>query len=184
MTDQPIFFLTSDRIFQSSDLKKDRALLDAARGGFARLRDTDGTGLVMLTEASLKQMAENQRREHQLAEAAAELWRVVLLTRALGEKERLDPVTLGRWTWLSWFDHDDLTEFVDEMATALASRNEAAVLDALTGWEETAAVLADPERVAAHTGMFDPDDYVDVLRPESNGGDDQPTASVAAPAVA
>ena len=182
MTDQPIDFLTSDRIFQSSDLKKDRALLDAARDGFARLRDTDGTGLVMLTEDSLKQMAESQRREHLLAEAAAELWRVVLLRRTLGEKERLDPVTLGRWTWLSWFDDDDLTEFVDEMANALASRNEAAVLDALTAWEETAAALADPERLAAHTGVFDPDGYVDVLRPEPDGGDDQP-AVASTPAV-
>jgi hypothetical protein len=28
------------------------------------------------------------------------------------------------------------------------------------GWEETAAALTDPERMAAHTGDFDPDDYV------------------------
>jgi hypothetical protein len=181
MSDISIDFLTSDRIFQSSDLKKDRALLDAARGGLARLRDTDGTGLVMLTEARLKQLAENERREHLLAETAAEVWRVMLLTRTLGEGERLTTVKLGRWAWLSRFDADDVAEFVEEMANALISRDVAAVLDALMGWEETAAALADPERMAAHTGGFDLDDYVEVLRPEVDTGDDQ--SAVSAPAA-
>jgi len=45
------------------------------------------------------------------------------------------------------------------------------------GWEETAAALTDPERMAAHTGGFDPDDYVEVLRPEVDKGDDQSAVS-------
>jgi hypothetical protein len=183
MTDTRFQFLTSDRIFQSSDLKKDRALLDAARGGVARLRDTDGMGLVMLTESGLMQLAEAQRREHFLAETGAELHRVRLLMRELGEDGRLNALTLGQWSWLEQFDADDLNEFLDEMATALVRRDEAAVADALMGWQETASALADPERMAALTGDHDPDDYVDVPRPEADGEADEPQPVVAVPAA-
>jgi hypothetical protein len=71
---------------------------------------------------------------------------------------------------------DDLRRSVDGEARS------AAVLDALMGWEETAA-LTDPERMAAHTGGFDPDDYVEVLRPEVDTGDDQSAVSAPAPAA-
>lgn len=182
MPDTRFHFLTSDRIFQSSDLKKDRALLDAARDGLARLRDTDGLGLVMLTESGLMELAEAQRREHFLAETGAELHRVRLLMRELGEDGKLSALTLGQWTWLEQFDADDLNEFLDEMATALVRRDEAAVADALMGWEETAAALADPERMAALTGDHDPHEYVEVPRPEGDAGVDaaQPVAAVPA----
>lgn len=158
---------TSARIFQSSDLKKDRALLDAARNGFARLRDTDGTGLVMLPESGLKELTEESRHDRVLAEAAADVLRVVRLMRELDEADHLDPVTLGRWNWLSRFDRDDLAEFVEELGTAIITQDLPALLDALMGWEETAAALADPERLASLTREHDPEDYVEVARPES-----------------
>jgi hypothetical protein len=87
----------------------------------------------MLTEARLKQLAENERREHRLAETAAEVWRVMVLTCTLGEGERLTTVKLGRWAWLSRFDADEVAEFVEEMANALISRDAAVVLGRVDG---------------------------------------------------
>src|SRR3979411_3310398 len=50
----------SDVIFQSSDLANKRVeVLDAARAGLARVRDKDGTSLVMLPEADPDIMKEN-----------------------------------------------------------------------------------------------------------------------------
>ncbi len=161
-------FLTSDRIFQSSDLKKDRALLDAARSGFARLRDTDGLGLVMLPESELKALTDDSKHDHILAETATDLLRVVRMTSNMGVQERLDPVTLGRWTWLSRFDRDDLLEFIEEMGNAIIGRDLPLLLDVLMGWEETATALADPERMMALTGEHDPSGYVEVPRPEAH----------------
>jgi hypothetical protein len=47
-----------DRVFQVSDLagSKRREFVDLAKRGNARLRDTDGTPLVMLSEAGLAQL--------------------------------------------------------------------------------------------------------------------------------
>jgi hypothetical protein len=158
---------TSARIFQSSDLKKDRALLDAARNGFARLRDTDGTGLVMLPESGLKELTDESRHDRLLAEAASDVLRIVRLMSKLGEADHLDPVTLGRWNWLSRLDRDDLFEFVEELGTSIITRDVPALLDALMGWEETAAALADPDRMASLTREHDPAEYVEVARPEA-----------------
>lgn len=158
----------SERIFQSSDLKKDRGLLDAARTGLARLRDTDGMGLVMLREAGLQEWARESQRDHLVAETSAEFVRVELLIDRLGDDDRLDPVLLGAWSWLGMFDRDDLQEFVTEMRHALAARDVDTLQDALMGWEETAAALADPERMAAHAeaSASSSEDWVELDRPE------------------
>ncbi len=130
-------------IFQSSDLnQKGRAIIDAARAGWARLRDKDGVSLVMLPEERVDALLK-------VVNAVANL---LTIERALAHKQegQLDLSGFGEWTWLRVFGEDDLAEFIDEMheAVIVAAREQSAELleETLNRWRVTADVLQDPLR--------------------------------------
>lgn len=160
-------FVTADRIFQSSDLNKDRSIIDVAKSGAARLRDKDGVGLVMLPEATLAELEHDLAHAERFSQVSTRLLAVNLLMRGLGDGERLEPLALGPWGWLSAFDRDDLEEFVGEVGRCIVEENVPALNEALEAWEESARALRDPERVAAAAERFDIEDYVDLERPEA-----------------
>ncbi|MBI4319647.1 MAG: hypothetical protein HY675_14255 [Chloroflexi bacterium] len=150
-------------IFQASDLnQKGRALLDAARAGWARLRDKDGVSLVMLPEKRVDALLK-------VADAVANL---LTIERALAHKQegQLDLSGFGEWTWLRVFDEDDLAEFTDEMreAVIVAAREQSADLleETLRRWLVTAEVLRDPLRREILLGTDREEDYVEVSRAE------------------
>lgn len=150
-------------VFQASDLnQKGRALLDAARAGWARLRDKDGVSLVMLPEQRVDALLK-------IANAVANL---LTLERAIIYKQAgpLDLASFGEWTWLRLFDEDDLAGFINEMheAVIVAAREESAELldETLHRWRVTADVLQDPLRREVLLGLDREEDYVEVSRPE------------------
>ena len=86
----------SDTIFQSSDLAGSRRteFLDAARSGLARLRDKDGTSLVMLPESKLR-----------LLQTLAAWWESYTRLAGLLRRSALPtPTELGGLAWLRVFD--------------------------------------------------------------------------------
>jgi hypothetical protein len=131
-----------DVIFQATDLAQRRTeFLDAARQGMARLRDRDGTSLVMLPERRL-QLLEELRKW-----SSAHMRLERLLARA-DFKPTIE--NLGDLAWLRVFDHEDLREFADELNDALIaadSDEDPSVLDeCLRAWKTTARQLEDPLR--------------------------------------
>jgi hypothetical protein len=121
-----------------------------------------------MPEADLEELTAVAKRDRSMADVAAEVLRTDLLIRASSPDDRLDPIVLGRWSWLAQFDHDDLCEFVTEMATAIIKNDDLAVFDTLSGWQESAAALADPERMSVLSAGLDEDDYVEVPRPDGD----------------
>ena len=101
----------TDTIYQASDLAGTKRVefLDAARGGRARLRDRDGTSLVMLPESRLR-----------LLEALTAWWesytKLDCLLRRGGVPTAGD---LGELAWLRSFDRADMEEFLGELRDAL-----------------------------------------------------------------
>ncbi|MEU7000280.1 hypothetical protein [Nonomuraea sp. NPDC046570] len=151
----------ADMIFQASDLATKRTeVLDAARDGLARLRDKDGTSLVMLPERRLRLLEEIARwsRAHMRLEH--------LLRREVAP----DVGELGDLAWLRAFDVDDLREFVDELHDALlaASSDEdpTALDEVIKAWRITARQLEDPLRRSILLGRHGPDDLVQVSEPQ------------------
>ncbi|TAK35685.1 MAG: hypothetical protein EPO21_05350 [Chloroflexota bacterium] len=130
-------------IFQASDLnQKGRAILDAARAGWARLRDKDGVSLIMLPE----------ERVDALLKVVNVVANLLTIERALAQRQegQLDLASFGEWTWLRLFDKEDLAEFIQEMheAVIVAAREQSAALldETLRRWRVTADVLQDPVR--------------------------------------
>lgn len=133
--------MTTDSIFQLTDLANNRSeVVAAARGRGARLRDKDGTGLVMLTE----------NRVHLLEELAR--WNLAhLRLENLFRRSATPSVSeLGELAWLRVFDHEDQLEFLSDLHDALVSAHadeSVAVLDACVHeWRVTAQQLEDPLR--------------------------------------
>ncbi|WP_124290020.1 hypothetical protein [Streptomyces sp. ADI91-18] len=154
---------SGDVIFQSTDLATQRRteFLDAARSGMARLRDKDGTSLVMLPERHL-QLLEELRKW-----SSAHL----RLDRMLARPDFKPTVQeLGDLAWLRVFDCDDLREFADELNEAIVaadSDSDTAVLDAcLNAWRVTARQLEDPLRRNILLKKGTVPDLIGALRPE------------------
>lgn len=153
--------LGSGTIYTASDLaRRRRALLDAARRGVARLRDTDGTSLVML------------REDHVLALTLVARWSMarVRLADLLGTPAPSRPIAAyGDAAWLRVFDDDDLRQFLRELDDALvaatADESPRPLEELLAGWRATADALADPAARAVLLGGFDPRDFEEVDRP-------------------
>jgi hypothetical protein len=157
---------TAKVVYQASDLNRHgRAILDTARRSEARIRDTNGTSLLVLDEGrvqvamALLQVASN----------------FVTLCEAMNVPER-SPLTYGDWTWLRHVDEDDRHEFKNEMqhllALGLRERSQAAldtVGQALDAWRATAEALADPQRRGVLLGPHRDDDFLEVSRPEASG---------------
>lgn len=151
-----------DRVFQVSDLagSKRRAFVDQAKGGNARLRDIDGTPLVMLREAGLTQL-------EGLSEA---LVGYLSLETAL-DRERKDrqPTDFGSLAWAATLDEKDLRELRDDLRGALAvaasQRDTTPVDTLLRDWRYTALDLADPRSGPILRGVHTDHDFVEAPRP-------------------
>lgn len=154
--------MPSEVIYTVSDLsRKRREVADVARRGLARIRDTDGTGLVLLPA-----------QRYELLEAVSH-WgdRLGVVERAQ-TKSRTErtPADFGDLTWLRHFDEDDLAEFVSELRQTLSlayhDNDLASLVDAIADWKATAEELADPARREVLLGTVDCADFVEVERPE------------------
>lgn len=148
-------------IFQASDLSKHRTeVLQAARSGRARVRDKDGTSLVMLPE-----------RELEVLESYA-LWsrRHQQLSSLLSSGADLTVEALGDLAWLRVFDPDDIREFMSDLHEALiaglADRDCAPVDETVTAWRLTARQLEDPLRREVLLGVVSSTDLVEACSPQ------------------
>jgi hypothetical protein len=150
----------SDVIYQLSDLASKRLeFIDAARNGQARLRDKDGTSLVMLPESKLR-----------LLETLAKWWQAYMKLEGFLRRTELPRASeLGELAWLRSFERDDLQEFLSELHDALVAANAdgdtAALDDCIQGWRTTARQLEDPLRRAVLLGSHVPEDYVEASEP-------------------
>lgn len=145
--------------FTASDLQnRRRDVMDAARGGRALVRDTDGTTLVMLP-------AHDVVAHDELLSAA----RAFLAAQLAVENRATRPIEFGELAWLAVFDDDDrasfLEEFRDTLATGLAG-DLAPLHDCVRAWRTTAQALNDPARRAILVGAGN-DDYVELDRPQA-----------------
>ena len=153
-----------DVIYTASDLdRRRREVIDTARRGLARIRDTDGTGLVLLPA-----------RHYDVLEAVSR-WHdrldVVERARAKPAPDRVAH-DYGDLTWLRHLDEDDLATFIGEVRAAVLVAyhdDDLTELDQLVrDWRATADELADPARREVLLGGLDPHDYVDAARPEQH----------------
>ena len=151
-------------IFLPSDLnRRGRAILNAARQDVARIRDTDGTSLVVMPEERVQAL-------EIVARAASNL---ALLEEILDRSPSPSPDSFSAvdWAWLRVFDAEDLQEFVREMRAAVVAafrdRDPRIVDDMLHRWRVTSQVLDDPLRRAILYGPVNLDDFVEVARPEA-----------------
>jgi hypothetical protein len=153
--------MSDDLIFQASDLANKRTeVLAAARNGQARIRDKDGTSLVMLPESRLR-----------LLEALTKWRHTYMKLEAILRRSELPKVgELGELAWLRAFDREDIQEFVGELSDALIAAEadqDTAVLDeCINAWRITARQLADPLRRSVLLGTFEPEDYIEVSGPD------------------
>lgn len=148
-------------IFQASDLAQKRVeVLEAARGGAARVRDRDGTSLIMVPE-------ERYRALKEVAEWGTALLRLEVL---LARGQRPTVGDLGKLAWLRVFDNEDLREFVSELHDALVAAHadgDPSVLDdCIRGWRVTAGQLSDPLRKSVLQGKLRSGDLVEAPRPD------------------
>lgn len=121
-----------DVIFQPTDLVGRRVeFLAAARRGLARLRDKDGTGLVMIPETRFDLLQ------------TLSTWAIarLRLERLIAEQERasVEDLDLG---WLRVFEVGDLRSFSkdlrDAMLAAQADQDAAPLDDVIETWRSTA----------------------------------------------
>lgn len=154
--------MSAEVIYTASDLdRKRREVTDAARRGLARIRDTDGTGLVLLPA-----------RHYEVLDAVSR-WhdRLDVAERAFAKpREDRVPRDFGELTWLRHFDDDDLATFIAELRAAVSVAyhdDDLTELDELVrGWRVTAEELADPARRQVLLGDFAAGDFAEVGRPE------------------
>jgi len=148
-------------IFQLTDLANDRGrFVDAARHGEARLRDKDGTSLVMVPEGRLRFLED-------LAKWSSEGLR---LRRLLARDELPSIADLGSLAWLRVFDTSDLRRFEDELQDSLIAATadgSLAVLDeTVEAWRVTARELEDPLRRSVLYGDIADDDLMEADEPK------------------
>lgn len=163
--------------YQASDLHtRYREVLNEARQGQARLRDKDGTNLVLLTEAR----AETRRAQ---AVAGANLATAVLALARMRAGEVVEPQAFGDWTWLRALDVDDLHTFVQEVSRALnvsvREEDTTPLEQELADWRATAAAASDTTFMSILRAGLDEDAFVEVGRPGAS-----PVEGVEAPSGA
>ena len=104
--------MSAEVIYTASDLdRKRREVTDVARRGVARIRDTDGMGLVLLSA-----------RHYEVLDAVSR-WhdRLDVAERALAKPSSgRVPRDFGDLTWLRHFDDDDLATFISEVRAAVS----------------------------------------------------------------
>lgn len=149
-----------NNIFQASDLANQRVeVLDAARSGRARVRDKDGTGLVMLRESELEV----------LEGYAAWSQKLQRLTDLLASDGELNVRSLGDLAWLRAFDRDDIRAFADELLQSLiaglADGDLEPVDETVRAWRVTARQLEDPLRREVLLSHRTDADFIDASAP-------------------
>lgn len=117
-----------------------RTILDEAKAGEARVRDADGTSILILPEADVQAL-------RQVNAAAASLAAVeAVVDGAAARRPGLSEY--GEWTWLRVFDVDDLREFVRDIRESIivgAREGSTDPLDEqLRAWRLTAQQAQDP----------------------------------------
>lgn len=145
-------------IYQASDLAGNKRVdfIKDARAGRARLRDKDGTSLVMLPEAHLAALEEHAHwsRAHQ---------RISFLYRS-GSRPSVEE--LGDLAWMRTLDEEDVSCFLDELHDALiaglADESSDAIDETVNAWRLTARQLADPLRRSVLTEHTQLTDYLEV----------------------
>jgi hypothetical protein len=156
-------------IFQASDLnRRGRSILDAARDGVARIRDTDGASLVMTGEAEFQAMRDRLDDLRRLTDAMASF---ITLDRALDHEHRAPSLAeLGSWTWVRLLPAEDAAAFLHDIAEALYAScremNTGPLSAVLSDWKATAEALSDPLARKTLLGQNAAGDYVEVERPE------------------
>lgn len=163
-----MFKLTTSRIHQASELNaRYRQILNEAKSaGVARLRDSDGTAVVILPEREISMMQERQESHEAIADAVRGY---LALEPAVLEGRRPEPLELGEWTWLKAFDAEELRELFVELRAAIAESlngaDAAPVLRTLADWRITAEALGDALSRQTLLGQGSASDYVEVDRP-------------------
>jgi hypothetical protein len=150
-------------IYQASDLAaKRRELLDAARTGYAQIRDTDGTGLVLLLG----------HRFQLLCALREQLSRFLTLEAALEKPANERRLTdFGEFAWLAAFEEDDQRTFRHELMEALlqslATDSMEPAESCLQDWRTTARALSSEKshRILTAPGE-DLASYDEAKRPE------------------
>jgi hypothetical protein len=155
--------MPEDTIFQTSDLagKKRIEFVEAARAGSARLRDKDGTSLVMLPEA----------RVEALRRVTTWSGHLLRLQELLVRDSSPSVSDLGELAWLRVFDRDDLQEFADELhqvlIASISDEDTGPLEEAINAWRVTAQALDDPlRRSVLLRGEHSPANFVPAERPK------------------
>ena len=153
--------MSAEVIYTASDLdRKRREVTNAARRGVARIRDTDGMGLVLLP-ARHYEVLDAVSRWHDRLDVAQQA-----LAKPPGDRV---PRDFGDLTWLRHLDDEDLATFIGELRAAVSVAyhdDDLTELDQLVrDWRTTADELADPARRQVLLGGFAADDFVEVGRP-------------------
>jgi len=157
--------LTTERIYQASDLRQNRAFIDEAKAhGAARLRDTDGASFLMVREADYGKLAGEHEHFTELLRVAQAL---LILDNTVYRNEDYTALLPGSpWPWLRVFDRDEVMDFVAEIAQetslGIALGDPAGVRRELDAWRESAVALSDPRRRAALITPLEPDELVEI----------------------
>ena len=155
---------STDRIFQASDLRRDRAFSDEARRGGARLRDTDGLALLMVPEIEYGELHAEATAPREFVRAAGA---VLAINQALdGGRSVAEIVSAGPWPWLDAFELGDLRSFADDVTRALirgfSLHDPGELRHEIEAWSESARALSDPIRLAALTEPADDSGFVEI----------------------
>lgn len=156
--------LVTDKVYQPTDLRRDRDFIDAARAGCARLRDTDGASYILLPEMRVGCMQTELATLRQLMDITRA---VFVITDAWKHNHDVRAVIGGGpWPWLVDFDDDDLHEFLHDTVHAvmqgIVDKESAAAERVIESWRESARALADPDRLAALTAPIVMDDFEEI----------------------
>jgi hypothetical protein len=152
-----------------------RLVLDQAKAGEARVRDLDGTSVLLLPETEVELLrrvtatAVNLAAVERVLERVAGEQDVARRERVAGASAPPDLLQYGDWTWLRVFDHDELRAFAHDVREALIvtvrERSTALLDEELRAWRVTAAEAEDPLLRAVLAAGPAQDDFVEVRRP-------------------
>lgn len=151
-------------IYTVSDLSRRRTdLLGEARKGLARIRDLDGTSLVMLPELRYEV-------DKVVADFASQVLSLARLVRGTPAAERT-VYDFGELAWLHRFDDEDLVTFAEEATEAILLSLRRQTLEPLEeleiAWRATAEAIEDNVRREVLLGSVADEDFTEVSRPEA-----------------
>jgi len=146
-----------------------RVILDQAKSGEARVRDLDGTSVLLLPEAEVELLRQVNAAAANLAAVERVLERMEGEERIAGTSSQPDLLQYGDWTWLRVFDRDDVRAFArdvrEAVIVAVRERSTALLDEELRAWRVTAEQAEDPLlRAVLHAGPSE-DDFIEVRRP-------------------